>query len=168
MNTFIVILTGYLLILIETTLWPISLTGLIRPDGLIALVVWCGIKAPLPNGLTAILGLGLIAEAFTVISKGLYIISFTIGYLMVRYILNHVITPYLWQRMLLVTFISIVCLAVLLTGSGNAELIWPWGILQAVLNGMLSPLYLLLFDKILRLAYYFVPDRKKTGLQHEN
>ncbi|MGQ9500172.1 MAG: hypothetical protein ACUVQ6_07480 [Dissulfurimicrobium sp.] len=161
MNIFIIIFTGYLLILTETTLWPISLTGLIRPDGLMALVVWCGIKTPLPDGLTAILGLGLIAEAFTITSKGLYMISFTIGYLMVRYILSHVITPYLWQRMLLVSFVSTICLAVLLTGSGNTDLIWPWGIAQAILNGVSSPLYFLLFDKILGWAHYFIPARKK-------
>jgi hypothetical protein len=133
-----------------------------------ALVVWCGIKTPLPDGLAAILGLGLIAEAFTVTSRGLYIISFTIGYLMARYILSHVITPYLWQRMLLVAFVSTVCLAVLLTGSGDAELVWPWGILQAILNGISSPLYFILFDKILGCAHYFSPARKKMGLHNEN
>lgn len=137
---------------------------MIRPDGLMALVVWCGIKTPLPNGLAAILGLGLIAEAFTVTSRGLYIISFTTGYLMVRYILSHVITPYLWQRMFLVAFASTVCLTVLLTGSGDAELVWPWGILQAILNGILSPLYFFLFDKILACADYFIPTRKKMGI----
>lgn len=148
-NALIVILIGYPLLLLETTLGPALEIGLVRPDGLIALVVWCGLNTPLPNGLAAILGLGLFAEAFTVASRGLYIFSFAVGYLMVRYILNHVITPYLWQRMLLVTVISMICLTILLSGTGGADLVWPWGISQAVLNGLLCPVWFLIFDKIL-------------------
>lgn len=137
---------------------------MIRPDGLLALVVWCGIKIPMPDGLTAILGLGLIAEAFTVASNGLYIISFTAGYLIVRYILNNMITPYLWQRMFLVAFVSMLCLTILIMGSGAAELISPWGITQSILNGLLSPLYFFLFDKIFAYAGHFIPIRKKMGV----
>ncbi len=158
-----VILTGYLLMLVETTIESLFWIGPVRPDGLIVLVVWCGLTTPLPNGLAAILGLGLFAEAFSAASRGLYIFSFAAGYLMVRYILSHVITPYLWQRMLLVTVVSMICLTILLVGTGGADLVWPWGALQAILNGILSPAFFFVFDKIKAYSDRLVPINRKRG-----
>ncbi|MGB9711866.1 MAG: hypothetical protein ACP5J5_06705 [Dissulfurimicrobium sp.] len=164
MNIFLTLATGYILILTETVVWPSLFTGIIRPDGLFALVVWCGIEIPPSRGLIAMFGLGLTAEAFTIMSKGLYLISFTIGYIIIRYILKHIIAPHLWERGVLVAFISAICLTVLLTGSGNAGLFWPWGILQSILNGVLSPAYFFLFEKISALNH-LAPTRKTKDQQ---
>ena len=146
-KAFVVILFGYVLLLIETALgFPFQL-GQIKLDGLVPLVAWYGLKHSLPGGILSILGLGILSEQMSAMPDGLYTLAYAGEYLMIRYILNHIVCVAAWQQMMLVSFLSIEVVAVLLIGSGAGEFFWPWGFAQALLNGVLAPLWFLVFDK---------------------
>jgi cell shape-determining protein MreD len=144
----VAVILGFVLILVETSMGPATRLGMVRPDGLVALVVWHGMRHPLPAGILPILALGILSEPFTLLPGGVHILAFAGGYLMVRYVLNHVICPALWQQMLLVAFVSVVMVVLLLTASGAADLVWPWGFGQAVLNGLTCPLLFFCFERV--------------------
>ena len=148
----VAILLGYSLLLIETTWGPLFQFGEVRLDGLVPLVVWYGLYHPLPGGIIPVLGLGIFCGALSGLPAGLYPLVYASGYLITRYILNHVVCITAWQQMLLVSFVSIEVMAVLLIGSGAAELMWPWGFGQTLLNGITAPFWFFVFNKI-RSAY---------------
>lgn len=144
----VVIFLGYVLLLIETALgFPFQL-GQIRLDGLVPLVAWYGLQHSLPGGILAVLGLGILSEQMSAMPAGLYALAYTGEYLMIRYILSHIVCAAAWQQMMLVSFLSIEVVAILLIGSGAAELLWPWGFAQALLNGVLAPFWFFVFDKV--------------------
>jgi cell shape-determining protein MreD len=138
---------GYILLLIETALGPLSQFGQIRLDGLVPLIAWYGLQHPLPGGILAVLGLGILSEQMSAMPAGLYTLAYAGEYLMIRYILSHIVCTAAWQQVILVSFLSIEIVAVLSIGSGAAELFWPWGFVQALLNGVLTPFWFLVFDK---------------------
>ncbi|MEA1867976.1 MAG: hypothetical protein U9N19_07760 [Thermodesulfobacteriota bacterium] len=143
----LVIFFGYVLLLIETAMgFPFQL-GQIRLDGLVPLVAWYGLQHSLPSGILAVLGLGILSEHMSAMPVGLYILAYAGEYLMIRYVLNHIVCAAAWQQMLLVSFLSIEVVAVLLIGSGAADLLWPWGFAQALLNGVFSPFWFFVFNK---------------------
>ena len=146
-KVFVVIFFGYVLLLIETALcFPFQL-GQIQLDGLVPLVAWYGLKHSLPGGILSILGLGILSEQMSAMPDGLYTLAYAGEYLMIRYILNHIVCVAAWQQMMLVSFLSIEVVAVLLIGSGAGEFLWPWGFAQALLNGVLAPFWFFVFDK---------------------
>jgi hypothetical protein len=144
---FIVILFGYILILIETALGSLFQFGQVRLDGLVPLIAWHGLQSGLPSGIVPVLGLGVLSEQTSVMQTGLYTISYVGEYLVIRYILNHVAFVAIWQTMILVSFLSVEIMAILLVGSGAADLFWPWGFIQALLNGIFVPFWFFIFDK---------------------
>jgi len=113
----------------------------------VPLVAWYGLQHPLPGGILAVLGLGILSEQMSAMPDGLYVLAYAGEYLMVRYILNHIVFTAAWQKMMLVSFLSIEVVAVLLIGSSAAELLWPWGFAQALLNGITAPFWFFVFDK---------------------
>jgi len=143
----IVIFFGYILLLIATALGFPFRSGQIRLDGLVPLVAWYGLQHPLPGGILAVLGLGILSEQMSAMPDGLYALAYAGEYLMIQYLLNHIVCATAWQQMMLVSFLSIEVVAVLLIGSGAAELLWPWGFAQALLNGILTPFWFFVFDK---------------------
>jgi len=143
----VVIFFGYILLLFETAMGFPFQFGQIRLDGLVPLVAWYGLQHPLPGGILAVLGLGILSEQMSAVPDGLYALAYAGEYLMIRYILNHIVSPAAWQQMMLVSFLSIEVVAVLLIGSGAAELLWPWGFAQALLNGIIAPFWFFVFDK---------------------
>jgi cell shape-determining protein MreD len=143
----VVIFFGYILLLIETALGFPFQSGQIRLDGLVPLIAWYGLQHPLPGGILAVLGLGILSEQMSAMPDGLYALAYAGEYLMIRYILNHILCAATWQQMMLVSFLSIEVVAVLLIGSGAAELLWPWGFAQALLNGVFAPFWFFVFNK---------------------
>ena len=111
------------------------------------LVAWYGLQHPLPGGILAVLGLGILSEQMSAMPDGLYALAYAGEYLMIQYLLNHIVCATALQQMMLVSFLSIEVVAVLLIGSGAAELLWPWGFAQALLNGALAPFWFFVFDK---------------------
>ncbi|MEA3385576.1 MAG: hypothetical protein U9Q89_03895 [Thermodesulfobacteriota bacterium] len=143
----VVIFFGYVLLLIETALGFQFQLGQIRLDGLVPLVAWYGLQYPLPGGILAVLGLGILSEQMSAMPVGLYVLAYAGEYLMIRYILNHIVCAAAWQQMMLVSFLSIEVVVVFLIGSGAAELLWPWGFAQAMLNGVLASFWFFVFNK---------------------
>jgi hypothetical protein len=148
---------GYILLLIETALGPLFQFGQIRLDGLVPLIAWYGFQHYLPGGILAVLGLGILSEQLSSMPAGLYTLAYASEYLMIRYILNHIMCTDAWQQMTLVSFLSIEVVSVLLIGSGAAELLWPWGFAQALLNGILAPFWFFVFDRANSLIFSEVP-----------
>ncbi len=145
-RTILLLFWGYAIVLIQTTWGPALQTGYVRLNGLVPLIVWFGLGTPMPGGLLAALALGVLSEPFSSLPGGLYIIAFSGAYFLVRYIHDHIIYPPLWQQVLLATFISIGVQTVLLVGSKATDLLWPWGFVQAVIDGITYPLWVGLFD----------------------
>ncbi len=143
----VVIFLGYILLLIETALGDMFQFGLIRLDGIVPLIAWYGLNHGLPGGILPVLGLGVLSDPLSGLPAGLYSLGYAGEYLMIRYIVNHAKCAAPWQQMLLVSFVSIEVVTVLLTGSGAAEIIWPWGLIQALINGITAPLWFVVFDK---------------------
>ncbi len=142
----VVIVTGFFLFLFNTTWGDVLGVGFTRVDGLVPLVAWTAIEIPLPAGLLPVLVLGVLAETFSIITTGSYIIAYASEYLMVRYVLGHVVCNLWWQKVLLVFFVSLGVEFIIFTGSSMVEYVWPWGVVQAVLNGLLSPFWFSLFS----------------------
>ena len=138
---------GYILLVIETALGPLFQFGQIRMDGLVPLTAWYGFQHPLPGGILAVLGLGILSEQLSAMPAGLYTLAYAGEYLMIRYISNHIMCTSAWQQVILVSFLSIEVVSVLSIGSGAAEFLWPWGFAQALLNGVLAPFWFFVFDK---------------------
>lgn len=157
-SALLVLTLGYLMLAAETA-WGLGLqVGLVRLDGVVPLIVWYGLRHPLPGGLLPVLGLALVAETFSYVPVGLYTLAYASGYLVVRYVEAQVMQQPLWQQALLVAFIGVVVMVILLTGSGAAELVWPWGICQALLYGLTAPIWFGFFYRV----EACLPDRRRT------
>ncbi|NIA08359.1 MAG: hypothetical protein GWP10_00940 [Nitrospiraceae bacterium] len=154
----VTVVLGYSLLLIETTWGPLFQLGQVRLDGLVSLVAWYGLYHPLPGGIIPVLILGILCEELSGLPAGLYPLVYVSEYLITCYILNHVVCITAWQQMLLVSFVSIEVIAVLLIGSGAADLMWPWGFGQILLNSITAPLWFFVFDKIR--SIYTEKDKK--------
>ncbi len=157
-KTLILVFWGYLLLLFQTSWGPVFQWGLVRLNGLVPLVVWYGFGVPMPGGLLAALALGVLCEPFSSIPGGLYIVAFSGAYLLVRYIHDHTIFLVLWQRCLVAVFVSIGVQTVLLLGSRAMDLLWPWALIQAALDGLTYPLWSRLFDYTEKIIAKMYPE----------
>lgn len=66
---------------------------------------------------------------------GLYTLVVPGTFLFMKYIVLHAAMDLWWQRVLLVVVSSFMFQAVLRTSTGYIETVWPWGALQALLDG---------------------------------
>ncbi len=159
------LLLGFLLLSAETALGRTASVYGVRIDGIYALIVWFGIRVPMPDGLTPVLLLGVMAEGLTALHPGFYIGAYTLAYLMVRYVVRHLMYTSMLHRILLVLFVSMNGTVIILAGGGHAELVWPWGVMQTALNGICAPFFFLffnwLYDTIISQDEY--PDARATN-----
>ncbi len=153
-----VILLGYILLLFECTIGSCIQYGPIRLDGLIPLVVWYGFHEKLPDGLITILLLGLLADTFTCAPLGLFVSALCVGYLLALYISSQIQYPNWWQQSLLVWFISAAIIVILMVGTKATGLIWPFGLLSALVVGCLSPIWFAFFDWL----YSVLPEKRHS------
>ena len=137
---------GFLLLVTESALGDMASFYGVRIDGVYALLVWFGVRVPMPEGLTPVLLLGVMAEGLTALHPGLYIGAYALAYLMVRYVVRHLMYTSMLHRILLVLFVSMNGTVIILAGGGRAELVWPWGVMQTVLNGLCAPFFLIFFN----------------------
>ncbi len=156
---------GYVLLVIESAAGGAGTFHGIRVTGVFALIVWFGVKVPIPEGLTAVLVLGVMAEGMTALQPGLYIGAYALAYLMVRYVVSHLMYTSMLHKILLVFFVSMNGTVVLLAGGGHVDMVWPWGVLQTGLNGISALLFLALFDWLYG-TVFSQEDRGDPGTDH--
>ncbi len=140
------LLLGFLLLTAESALGDSASIFGVRIDGLYALIVWFGVRTPMPEGLTPVLLLGVMAEGLTALHPGLFIGAYTLAYLMVRYVVRHLMYTSMLHKILLVLFVSMNGSVIILAGGGHAELVWPSGVIQTLLNGMSAPFFFIFFQ----------------------
>ncbi|RUM92576.1 MAG: hypothetical protein DSZ23_00720 [Thermodesulfatator sp.] len=141
-----ILVLGYLSAVFQSGAGFFLQVGYVRPDAIPALICWFSLRQELPQGIAGILLLSFIVSAFSIIPFYVFPLSYLIGYLTVRYIVSNVLEITNWQVYLLVGFVSIEIIVIQLAGSGNAELVWPWGLIQALLNMATAPLFVFFFD----------------------
>ncbi len=147
-ETFCLIILGYLIAVFQSSAGVFFQVGLIRLDAIPALICWYSLRQPLPLGMVAVAVLGLFVSVFSTIPMYVFPLSYVLGFLTIRYIISNVLELYPWQIYLLVGFLSLEIIVVQLAGSGNTELVWPWGLLQSGLNAISAPVFFFFFNKI--------------------
>ncbi len=154
------------LIVLETALFPFFQMGLLRIDGLCALIAWLGLRSPFsPACLGATLVVSLMACLATALPWQVVPIAYGLGALAASYLSINIMELTFIQKILMVGFVSLLANVIMLAGSGNLELVWPWGILQALLNLVTAPFFLFALDRLFRLSVRIVPLRRSADDQ---
>lgn len=165
-DTLFFLLLGYALLIMESALGNMASVWSMRVDGIFTLIVWFGVRVPMPEGFTPVLILGVMAEGLTALHPGLYVGSYILAYLMVRYVVNHLMYTSILHKVLLVLFVGMNSTVIILAGSGNVEMVWPWGAAQTMFDGMCAILFFPFFDWLHQLI--FSSDRyQNTGTPNE-
>ncbi len=146
------LITGYVLLVLESTLGVIGPHGM-RMDGLFALLVWFAVRVGMPEGLTATLLLGAMAEGLTSLPPGIYVGAFVLAYLMIRYIVSNLMYTTMLYKILLVMFVSMNGMVIIFAGGRRMDMVWPLGVAQTVLNGLTAPLFIMFFDWLYKIAF---------------
>jgi hypothetical protein len=142
------IITAFTLILLQQTFFAGIGFHYITIDPLTLFIIWWSIKHPLPEGIIEILGAAVLAEILSSLPAGMIIFSWTAGYLTARYIIRHFGENEKWHHIFIAGFVTMEMTVILQTGSNAMELVWPWGIGQAIINSVLAPLFFWCFDML--------------------
>lgn len=171
-DTLFFLFLGYALLIMESAIGSTTSVYGMRVDGIFALIVWFGVRVPMPEGFTPVLILGVMAEGLTALHPGFYIGSYVLAYLMVRYVVSHLMYASILHKILLVLFVSMNGTVIILAGSGHVELVWPWGVAQTVFNGMCAILFLPFFDWLHQVVFsrneYQDTGRTNAHIRHKN
>jgi len=126
------------LVLLQTSVLPLYLTTLYKPDLLLILMVFLALRAPVSTSLPAAYGLGLLKDCLSGLYLGLNAFSFLIVYLVLKALSDRL---YVQNALLLVLTVSLSTLAtmlintILLTIFSEAN-----GIFSSMLTAMLPHL----------------------------
>ncbi len=149
MTLAVFLLLVYVSLLLEST-WcmPCSLYPL-HIDPLPALICWLALRSEPVPGVISVIIAGLATSLFSSLPFYLFPVSYLMAFLTVYLVRTNVLELPNTHAYLMTGFISVEILVVELSGSGNPELLWPWEIVQAVLNIAVSPLVFKICDKSL-------------------
>ncbi|WP_067617097.1 hypothetical protein [Dissulfuribacter thermophilus] len=125
--------------------------GLVRIDFLIPSLCWYAVTVSDLWGGIIVLFLGLFFDLMSGVAVGTYLFLIPGVYFFVRYIASNTRTELWWQRALLVILASFVFQATIRTFTGYIETVWPWGAIQAILDGLLSIILFPMFSSVLPL-----------------
>ncbi len=153
MKTIAVFLSlSYLSLLIESTWCVFCDLYFLHIDPLPALICWISLNEDFWPGTLAVTICGLLASLFSCLDFFLFPVAYLIGFFTVYFIRINVLELSRLQAYLITGFISIEILVIQLAGSGTPELLWPWGIIQAVLNFAIAPTAFWMCDRCLALV----------------
>ena len=159
-ETLCLFILGYAAAVFQSSAGVFFQIGLIRLDAVPALICCYSLRQDLPHGLMAITIFGFLVSFFSTIPAYLFPFSYVIGFLTVRYIVSNVLELVSWQVYVLTGFLSMEIIVVQLAGSGNAELVWPWGLFQALVNAATAPVFIFIWN---RLEAVFRKFKRKKG-----
>lgn len=160
MNTLITVILGIILFVLESAWHGVFMGRFLMFNGIVALLTWHGLRYEFPYGVLAPIVLGFLAGIFTIVASFLYLIVFLLAFLTVRYLKQYIFFTPLPHRMILVLGLSFAYNATLMLLTDAIDLVWPWALLQAIINAALSPFLFLCFDEFSGLVLRF------TGKKH--
>ena len=150
MKTILVFLfLSYVSLLFESTWCIFCSLYFLHIDPLPALICWLSLKEDFWPGTLAVTVCGLMACLFSCLKFFLFPLAYLIGFFTVYFIRINMLELSKLQAYLITGFISIEMLVVQLAGSGSPELLWPWGLIQAVINFVIAPVVFWLCNKCL-------------------
>ena len=139
---------GYMAAVLQSSAGALLQVGLVRLDALTALLCWYSLRRDALYGSVFVVVFGLLISSFSIIPAYVFPLSYLLGFLTVRYIVSNVLELSSWQVYLMTGFVSMEISVVQLAGSGSADLVWPWGVLQALVNVLTAPVLMAVFDRI--------------------
>jgi len=145
-RSFLVLLLGYIILLLDVTIFASIQFNYFRIDGIIPLVIWYGLKQRTFEPIMVVIILALIAGTFTYASTGIWIICLCVGYLLSCYIYSQIGNLMWYQHILLLWFLTTVMIVILMFGTDATDLIWPYGIIDAFILAIFSPIWFYIFD----------------------
>ncbi len=145
-ESFLVILIGYIILLLDVTIFASIQFSNFRIEGIMPLVIWYGIRRRNFEPIVAVIILALIAGTFTYASTGIWIVCLCIGYLLASYIYSQIGNLIWYQHILLLWFLTSVMVVILMFGTDATDLIWPYGIIEAFILAILCPIWFYFFD----------------------
>lgn len=141
-ETVVFLIASYLAALYQTSIGTFLQTGYIRLDAIAAIICWYGLRRHTFEGILPVFFTGLMAAQFSVVPWFVFPFSYLVAFFTVRYIISNILEV-AWIHVVLITgFISMEICVIQLVGSKNPELVWPWGVFQALLNGISAPFFL--------------------------
>jgi hypothetical protein len=153
---FLFILTfGFILILFETTFCSFIKINDLKISLIFPFVVWIAFRKDIEYGFFYVIGIALITEVFTIISPYVYMLSFGLSFLLVKYILENINCIFVWQKMLVVGLVTLLSNFIMYLFYGVLDRVVPYGMFQAVINAALTPFLFALYDEI---NFFFFPE----------
>lgn len=147
MKTLITVILGIILFLLESVWHGVFMGQFLMFNGIVVLLTWHALRYEFPYGVIAPIVLGFLSGIFTTVPSFLYLIVFLLLFLTVRYLKQYVFFSPLSHRMILVLGVSFAYTATLMLLTDAIDLIWPWALLQALINTILSPFLFWCFDR---------------------
>ncbi len=152
----------YLSLIFETTWCVFCGLSFLHLDSIPALICWYGLNEKFSRGTLGVLIAGLMASLFSSLRFFLFPFSYLTAFFTVYFIRSNVLELTRLHAYLITGFISVEILVVQLAGSGNPELLWPWGLIQAGINVAVAPVIFWLCDRGL-----FFLNEIAAKFQHE-
>lgn len=159
MKTLITVILGIILFVLESVWHGVFMGRFVMFNGIVALLAWHALRYEFPYGVLAPIVLGFLSGIFTIVASFLYLIVFLLAFLTVRYLKQYIFFSPIPHRMILVLGLSFAYTATLMLLTDAIDLVWPWALLQAVINAVLSPFLFWCFDGFSSFMLGFV--RKK-------
>jgi len=139
----------YISLIVETTWCVFCGPSLLHLDLIPALICWYALNDRLSRGALWVIGAGFLASLFSSLKFFLFPFSYLTAFLTVYFIRSNVLELTRFHAYLITAFISVEILVIQLAGSGNPELLWPWGLIQAGLNMAVAPVVFWICDRSL-------------------
>ncbi|MEZ0329091.1 MAG: hypothetical protein ABWK15_05985 [Dissulfuribacterales bacterium] len=159
MKTLITVILGIILFVLESVWHGVFMGQFLMFNGIVALLTWHALRYEFPYGVLAPIVLGFLSGIFTIVASFLYLIVFLLTFLTVRYLKQYIFFSPIPHKMILVLGLSFAHIATLMLLTDAIDLVWPWALLQAVINAVLSPFLFWCFDGFSGFMLSFV--RKK-------
>ena len=139
----------YLSLILESTWCILCNPHFLRIDTIPALICWLALKSdPLPGAASVIVA-GFLAALFSSLPFYLFPLSYLLAFFTIYLVRANVLEMPNLHAYLFTGFVSVEILVVQLSGSGNPELLWPWEMVQALLNMVFAPPVFWICDRCL-------------------
>jgi len=141
---------AYIFLVLEST-WCIYCNFIfLHFDPIPALISWLALRAAPFRGAISVLVAGILASLFSSLPFFLFPFSYLVAFFTIYLVRINVLEMSDFQAYLMTGFISVEIVFILLAGSGNPELLWPWEMVQAILNILIAPATFWVCEKFLK------------------
>jgi hypothetical protein len=141
---------GFIFLLIESALGDILSVALIKFDGLLPLIVWYSLHSSFISGFIYIFIIGILVSIFSTTFS--YLLAVILAFFIVKFISVNININMIYEKMLLVGFVSIISMIIIMSLSNYPEVFWPWGVYQAIVNALFTPLFFFFFDRFITIT----------------